>query len=353
MENSESWSRASLSTFSCQDLAGVKCSSGGRRSNSTELASLSIPHSYRFPSQQGGSNNDTAYIAEFINLVLNIFILHNIRNVAPKHSHRFLRNLVYHNVFHPLRNRFLQFFFTSFHNDDKLEYNKSNSVQIVNRENYDIINIGYFFYRKRNHISETHYTLQCLLHCLKTSNATAAIFSVPLLFHRMITQNICMEISYVLRKLSQEITSSLTALNITESANILDKYGTVDTRKHTISKAPSTRCYPNYFCVTMKVASSDWRRRCYRRFPSPNFLARTPAQRQQYSPQLHDAFCTMNSRTKCFPASFMYSCQKKKVAALVNSEYFQSPLRVAAMLHDACACTSSSGTMKVFHIYVS
>ncbi|KAJ4445647.1 hypothetical protein ANN_12330 [Periplaneta americana] len=33
------------------------------------------------------------------------------------------------------------------------------------------------------------------------------------------------------RKLSQEITSSLTALNITESANILDKYGTVDTRK--------------------------------------------------------------------------------------------------------------------------
>ncbi|KAJ4439026.1 hypothetical protein ANN_14982 [Periplaneta americana] len=32
-------------------------------------------------------------------------------------------------------------------------------------------------------------------------------------------------------KLSQEITSSLTALNITESANILDKYGTVDTRK--------------------------------------------------------------------------------------------------------------------------
>ncbi|KAJ4445569.1 hypothetical protein ANN_12250 [Periplaneta americana] len=44
---------------------------------------------------------------------------------------------------------------------------------------------------------------------------------------------------------------------------------------------------------------------------------------------------------------------KKKVAALVNSEYFQSPLRVAAMLHDACACTSSSGTMKVFHIYAS
>ncbi|KAJ4426563.1 hypothetical protein ANN_26361 [Periplaneta americana] len=28
--------------------------------------------------------------------------------------------------------------------------------------------------RKRDHISETHYTLQCLLHCLKTSNATAA-----------------------------------------------------------------------------------------------------------------------------------------------------------------------------------
>ncbi|KAJ4433276.1 hypothetical protein ANN_15535 [Periplaneta americana] len=28
--------------------------------------------------------------------------------------------------------------------------------------------------RKRNHIYETHYTLQCLLHCLKTSNATAA-----------------------------------------------------------------------------------------------------------------------------------------------------------------------------------
>ncbi|KAJ4431969.1 hypothetical protein ANN_20578 [Periplaneta americana] len=28
---------------------------------------------------------------------------------------------------------------------------------------------------KRNHIYETHYTLQCLLHCLKTSNATAAL----------------------------------------------------------------------------------------------------------------------------------------------------------------------------------
>ncbi|KAJ4436417.1 hypothetical protein ANN_19050 [Periplaneta americana] len=50
----------------------------------------------------------------------------------------------------------------------------------------------------------------------------------------------------------------------------------------------------------------------------------------------------------------MYSCQKKKkVAALVNSEYFRSPLRVAAMLHDACACKSSSGTMKVFHICAS
>ncbi|KAJ4445089.1 hypothetical protein ANN_06888 [Periplaneta americana] len=45
--------------------------------------------------------------------------------------------------------------------------------------------------------------------------------------------------------------------------------------------------------------------------------------------------------------------KKKKGAALVNSEYFQSPLRVAAMLHDACACTSSSGTMKVFHICAS
>ncbi|KAJ4439495.1 hypothetical protein ANN_07619 [Periplaneta americana] len=31
--------------------------------------------------------------------------------------------------------------------------------------------------RKRNRIYETHYTLQCLLHCLKTSNATAAIIS--------------------------------------------------------------------------------------------------------------------------------------------------------------------------------
>ncbi|XP_069669237.1 cuticle protein 19-like isoform X4 [Periplaneta americana] len=27
---------------------------------------------------------------------------------------------------------------------------------------------------KRNHVSEIHYTLQCLLQCLKTSNATAA-----------------------------------------------------------------------------------------------------------------------------------------------------------------------------------
>ncbi|KAJ4449635.1 hypothetical protein ANN_01039 [Periplaneta americana] len=44
---------------------------------------------------------------------------------------------------------------------------------------YDIINIGSFFYRKRNHIYETHYTLQCLLHCLKTSNATAAIGEKP------------------------------------------------------------------------------------------------------------------------------------------------------------------------------
>ncbi|KAJ4426488.1 hypothetical protein ANN_27302 [Periplaneta americana] len=31
--------------------------------------------------------------------------------------------------------------------------------------------------RKRNLISETHYTLQCLLHCLKTSNATAAFLN--------------------------------------------------------------------------------------------------------------------------------------------------------------------------------
>ncbi|KAJ4450627.1 hypothetical protein ANN_02055 [Periplaneta americana] len=29
--------------------------------------------------------------------------------------------------------------------------------------------------RKRNHIYETHYTLQCLLHYLKTSNATAVV----------------------------------------------------------------------------------------------------------------------------------------------------------------------------------
>ncbi|KAJ4447019.1 hypothetical protein ANN_09007 [Periplaneta americana] len=43
---------------------------------------------------------------------------------------------------------------------------------------YDIINIGSFFYRKRNHISETHYTLQCLLHCLKTSNGTAAVNAI-------------------------------------------------------------------------------------------------------------------------------------------------------------------------------
>ncbi|KAJ4452066.1 hypothetical protein ANN_03582 [Periplaneta americana] len=39
--------------------------------------------------------------------------------------------------------------------------------------------------RKRNHISETHYTLQCIFHCLKTSNATAAdvfCFNTDLVF---------------------------------------------------------------------------------------------------------------------------------------------------------------------------
>ncbi|KAJ4428091.1 hypothetical protein ANN_24105 [Periplaneta americana] len=39
-------------------------------------------------------------------------------------------------------------------------------------------NLGKNPTRKRNHISETHYTMQCLLHCLKTSNATAALDAV-------------------------------------------------------------------------------------------------------------------------------------------------------------------------------
>lgn len=46
------------------------------------------------------------------------------------------------------------------------------------------------------------------------------------------------------RQLSQEITSSLTALNITESANILDKYGTVDTRK--VRKVLREKAFENW-----------------------------------------------------------------------------------------------------------